>query len=89
MRWLLGIKQGRLERKFPWIDQLVDSTVGYELLSFMDVYSGYNQIPMHVLVQENTNFITDQGLYHYVVIPFELNNAEAAHLRTVNRVFKD
>ncbi len=28
----------------PRIDQLVDTTTGHELLSFMDAYSGYNQI---------------------------------------------
>ena len=33
----------------PWIEQLVDDTVGHELLSFMDAYSGYNQIRMHEL----------------------------------------
>jgi hypothetical protein len=27
---------------FPSIDALVDSTSGYELLSFMDAFSGYN-----------------------------------------------
>lgn len=30
----------------PMIDQLVDATLGHELLSFMDAYSGYNQIKM-------------------------------------------
>ena len=30
----------------PRIDQLVDSTTGHKLLSFMDVFSGYNQIRM-------------------------------------------
>ncbi|KAK0592827.1 hypothetical protein LWI29_026166 [Acer saccharum] len=30
----------------PRIDQLVDATAGHELLSFMDEYSGYNQIRM-------------------------------------------
>lgn len=30
----------------PQINQLVDSTIGHELLSFMDAYSSYNQIPM-------------------------------------------
>ena len=30
----------------PRINQTVDATVGYELLSFMDAYSGYNQIKM-------------------------------------------
>ena len=28
----------------PRIDQLVDSTAGHELLTFMDAFSGYNQI---------------------------------------------
>ncbi|KAI5317523.1 hypothetical protein L3X38_037230 [Prunus dulcis] len=31
----------------PRIDQLVDSTSGNQLLSFMETYSGYNQILMH------------------------------------------
>ena len=31
----------------PPIDQLVDATAGHELLSFMDAYLGYNQIPMY------------------------------------------
>ncbi|KAI9126272.1 hypothetical protein K1719_002693 [Acacia pycnantha] len=31
----------------PNIDQLVDNSSGFQLLSFMDAYSGYNQIAMH------------------------------------------
>ena len=30
----------------PRIDQLMDSTAGHMLLSFMDAFSGYNQIRM-------------------------------------------
>ena len=30
----------------PRIDQLVDSTAGHKLLTFMDAFSGYNQIQM-------------------------------------------
>ena len=30
----------------PRIDQLVDSTVGHKLLTFMDTFSRYNQIKM-------------------------------------------
>ena len=30
----------------PRINQLVDSTTGHRLLSFMDTFSGYNQIRM-------------------------------------------
>ena len=41
----------------PSIDEMVDSTVGYELLNFTDAYSGYNQIKMH-LPNENKTAIT-------------------------------
>ena len=30
----------------PHIDQLVDSTAGHQLLSFINAFSGYNQIKM-------------------------------------------
>ena len=30
----------------PCIDKLVDNSAGYKCLSFLNAYSGYNQIPM-------------------------------------------
>ena len=66
----------------------MDATVGHELLSFMDTYSGYNQIRMHQLDQEHTTFLTDQGLYYYKVMPFGLKNAGATYQRLVNKMFK-
>ena len=44
----------------PRIDQLVDSTAGHKLLTFMDAFSGYNQIKMAKEDQEKTAFITSQ-----------------------------
>ena len=40
------------------IDQLVDSTTGHKLLSFMDAFSRYNQIRMDKADQEKTSFVT-------------------------------
>jgi hypothetical protein len=31
---------------FLWIDQVIDSTTGCDLLYFLDYYSGYHQIAM-------------------------------------------
>lgn len=59
----------------PNIDQLVDATTGHQLLSFMDVYSGYNQIKMYLPDQEHASFITNLGFYLYKVISFSLKNA--------------
>ncbi|CAL8990397.1 unnamed protein product [Prunus brigantina] len=71
----------------PRIDQLVDATAGHELLSFMDAYSGYNQIFMDPADSEHTAFITDRGLYCYNVMPFGLKNAGATYQLLVNRIF--
>ena len=71
----------------PRIDQLVDSTAGHKLLTFMDAFSGYNQIKMAEEDQKKTAFITSQGLYYYKVMPFGLNNAEATYQRLVNKIF--
>jgi len=58
----------------PRIDQLVDLTSGHEVLSFMDAFSGYNQIYMAKSDQEKTSFTTDHGLYCYTMMPFGLKN---------------
>jgi len=68
----------------PKIDQLVDSMAGHELLTFMDAFSGYNQIRMKKEDQEKTAFFTSQGLYCYRVMPFGLKNAGATYQRLVN-----
>ena len=47
----------------PRIDQLVDSTAGQRLLSFMDAFSGYNQIRMDEADQENTSFVTSRAYF--------------------------
>ncbi|KAL1206462.1 RNA-directed DNA polymerase-like protein [Cardamine amara subsp. amara] len=69
------------------IDRLVESTAGHELLSFMDSFSPYNQIRMNPDDQEKTSFITDKGIYCYIVMPFGLKNVGATYQRLINRMF--
>ncbi|KAI3667467.1 hypothetical protein L6452_42525 [Arctium lappa] len=68
---------------------MVDATAGHELLTFMDAYSGYNQILMHPDDQEKTAFMTDKGIYCYKVMPFGLKNAGSTYQRLVNMMFKE
>jgi hypothetical protein len=63
----------------PWIDQIVDSTAGCELLCFLDAYSEYHQIKMKESDQLATSFITPFGMYFYVTMPFGLRNAGATY----------
>ncbi|XP_014493154.1 uncharacterized protein LOC106755497 [Vigna radiata var. radiata] len=73
----------------PSIDGLVDGVSGYEILSFLDAYSGYNQIPMYQPDREKTAFITERSNYCYEVMPFGLKNAGATYQRLMDKVFQN
>nr|CAN73642.1 hypothetical protein VITISV_007331 [Vitis vinifera] len=73
----------------PHIDLLVDSTAGHSMLSFMDGFSGYNQLLMAPEDMEKTTFITKWGTYCYRVMPFGLKNAGATYQRVATTLFHD
>ncbi|KAM1145987.1 hypothetical protein PS2_037707 [Malus domestica] len=75
------LNKGCLKDSFPLplIDRLRGFMAGCELLSFMDAYLGYNQIPMNPPDQEHIAFTTGRGLYCYKVMPFGLKNAGATY----------
>ncbi|RVW53329.1 Transposon Ty3-I Gag-Pol polyprotein [Vitis vinifera] len=67
---------------------IVDSTSGQGMLSFLDAFSGYHQIPMSPDDEEKTAFITPHDLYCYKVMPFGLKNAGATYQRLMTKIFK-
>nr|ABA93980.1 retrotransposon protein, putative, Ty3-gypsy subclass [Oryza sativa Japonica Group] len=73
----------------PRIDQLVDSTAGCELLSFLDAYSGYHQISMAKEDEEKTTFIMPFGVFCYVKMSFGLITAGNTFQRTVQGALSD
>lgn len=70
------------------MDQLINSTAGHELLSFLVAYSGYNQIKMDPKDQDKTSFITDKDLLlqHFAIHD---KNIRAMYQRLVTRMFQD
>ncbi|RVW60647.1 Retrovirus-related Pol polyprotein from transposon 17.6 [Vitis vinifera] len=72
----------------PRIDQIVDSTAGQGMLSFLDAFSGYHQIPMSLADEEKIAFITPDGLYCYKVMPFGLKNVGATYQILMTKIFK-
>ena len=72
----------------PRIDQIVDASTEHRMLSFLDAFSGYHQIPMHPPDAKKTSFITPNGLYCYNVMPFGLKNAGATYQRLVTKMFR-
>jgi hypothetical protein len=57
----------------------MDSTASYARLSFLDAYSGYNQIKLKVEDEEKTISITPYRVYNYQVMPFGLKNVGATY----------
>ena len=69
-KWRMCVDYTRLNKvcpkdhfPMPRIDQIIDSTSGCKILSFLDAYSGYHQIAMKESDQLTTSFIAPYGLY--------------------------
>jgi len=73
----------------PYIDTLVDNTARFSLFSFMDGFSGYNQIKMAPEDMQKTTFITLWGTFCYKVMSFRLKNAGATYQRAMVALFHD
>jgi hypothetical protein len=73
----------------PHIDVLVDNTTGSALMSFMDSFSGYNQILMAPEDMTKTTFMIEWGIYYYIVIPFGLKNVGATYQRMAIALMHD
>ncbi|PKI42782.1 hypothetical protein CRG98_036828 [Punica granatum] len=71
------------------IDVLVDNIARHTLFSFMDGFSGYNQIRMADEDKIKTMFITMWGTFCYRVMPFGLKYAGATYQRAMVTLFHD
>nr|XP_023879253.1 uncharacterized protein LOC111991691 [Quercus suber] len=77
------------EFPLPNIDLLVDSAAGSSMFSFMDGYSGYNQIRMPAKDTKKTAFRTLIRNFYYTMMPYGLKNSGATYQRTRTAIFHD
>ncbi|XP_028549778.1 uncharacterized protein LOC110092989 [Dendrobium catenatum] len=73
----------------PISELLVDNTSNYDIFSFMDGSSGYNQIKMAPEDEKHTSFRTPIGIFCYTVMPFGLKNAGATYQRAMTHIFDE
>jgi hypothetical protein len=73
----------------PFIDQVLDSLSGKKFFSFLDGFSGYNQIKIAPQDQDKTTFTSPWGTFSYRVLPFGLCNAPTTFQRVVIGIFSD
>ncbi|XP_077228517.1 uncharacterized protein LOC143861474 [Tasmannia lanceolata] len=73
----------------PHNEILVDNMADHALLSFMDDFSGYNQIKMAPEDKTKIAFTTQFGTYCYRMMPFSLKNAGATYQRATTTFLHD
>jgi hypothetical protein len=76
------------EYPLPRISQIIDSTSPCELLSFLDVYSGYHQISLIIDDEEKIAFITSFGIFCYIKMAFRLKNRAATYQKCIHIILE-
>jgi hypothetical protein len=76
------------EYPLPRICQIIDSATSYELLSFLDAYSGYYQIRLTIDNKEKIVFITPFGILCYTKMAFGLKNGGATYQKGIHIILK-
>jgi hypothetical protein len=88
VKWRMCIDFTSLNNPLPRINKIVDSAVGYEVMSLLDCFLGYHQIYMKEEDKASTSFITPFGTYCFVRIPEGLKNAGSTFSRLTKRVLE-
>jgi hypothetical protein len=73
----------------PHINEVIDSTAGCELLSFLNCYFGYHQISLREEDQIKTSFIMPFGAYCYMTMSFGLKNIGTTYQWAIQQCLKD
>ena len=75
----------------PIVDMLVYAVANNGILSFVDSYSGYNQIYLADKDVYKTAFhcLRALGIFEWVVMPFGLKNAGATYQKVMNVILQD
>ena len=71
----------------PYMDTMLDEVAGHEMYSFLDGFSGYNQIKMAPEDQAKTAFITAWGVFVCTIMWFGLRNSPSTFQRDMYEIF--
>lgn len=72
----------------PRIEEQVDRLNGAHFFSLLDMAAGYHQVKVNSRSIERTAFVTPEGQFEYLAMPFGLRNAASVYQRCINRALK-
>jgi hypothetical protein len=73
----------------PFIDEMLERLANHAYFCFLDGYSGFMQIPIHLDDQHKTTFTCPYGTFAYRRMSFGLCNAPASFQRCMMAVFSE
>ena len=69
--------------------EILNEVAGHECYSFIDGFSGYNQVPITKEDRHKTTFVCEFGSFAYKKMPFDLKNAPTIFSRIVVKAFQE
>jgi hypothetical protein len=73
----------------PFVDEMLERLANHSFFCYLDGYSSYHQILIHLDDQSKTTFTCPYGTFAYKRMPFGLCNAPASFHRCIMVIFSD
>ena len=68
-------------------DIMIDNMCDFKRMSYVNGFSGYNQIKLHLNAEKHMSFRIPLGVYYYTVMPFRLKNEGATYQCAMSTFF--